>query len=130
MEYCEGGVSETIDLDKLIQKYKNDNKVFSEKEAMKFCVQMAQALQYIHSNKIIHRDLKPANIFIKGEQYKLGDFGIVKVGELAETIHSFFLNQFYYYRKFNFNFNNLKQPYNAKTNVWDLGCILYELCTL
>ena len=122
MEFCEGGASETIDLKELIQKYIKDNKDFSEKEVMEFCVQMAQALQYIYLNKIIHRDLKPANIFIKGEQYILGDFGITKVGENAKTLIG---TPYYVSPEL---LNELK--YDARTDIWALGCILYELCTL
>ena len=52
---------------------------------MAVCVQMCFALKYIHSKRIIHRDMKPENILIKGQDYKLGDFGISKDNDLAKT---------------------------------------------
>lgn len=35
------------------------------------------ALDLIHRNGMCHLDIKPENIFIKGENFKLGDFGLV-----------------------------------------------------
>ena len=47
-----------------------------EHRIVPWTVQIAQALQYIHSQRILHRDLKCANIFLaKGDIVKVGDFG-------------------------------------------------------
>jgi serine/threonine protein kinase len=35
------------------------------------------ALEFIHRNKMVHLDIKPENIFVKNDQFKLGDFGLV-----------------------------------------------------
>ena len=42
---------------------------------MKFLCTMANALNYFQKLGIIHRDIKPANIFIKNNNYILGDLG-------------------------------------------------------
>ena len=52
---------------------------------MDICVQMCFALKCMHSMRIIHRDMKPANILFKGQEYKLGDFGISVENDLAYT---------------------------------------------
>jgi len=33
---------------------------------------------YLESHLIIHRDIKPANIFLKGKEWKIGDFGFAR----------------------------------------------------
>jgi serine/threonine protein kinase len=44
---------------------------------------LADALAYVHSLGIVHRDIKPENIFIGSDgSWKLGDFGLSKVGML------------------------------------------------
>jgi serine/threonine protein kinase len=37
------------------------------------------ALEFIHRNRMVHLDIKPENIFVKADQYKLGDFGLASV---------------------------------------------------
>lgn len=50
---------------------------FSESLAAKYCYQVLQGLNYLHSLQIIHRDIKGANILItKDGICKLGDFGV------------------------------------------------------
>jgi hypothetical protein len=39
--------------------------------------EMCLALDLIHRKDMVHLDIKPENIFIKNDQYKLGDFGLV-----------------------------------------------------
>ena len=75
----------------------------------------------------MHRDLKTQNIFLTAENtVKIGDFGIAKVlqntCEMAKTA----IGTPYYLSP-----EICKQkPYNQKTDIWSLGCILYELATL
>ena len=49
-----------------------------EQSALKYVLQVAEALAYIHSNNILHLDVKPANILLDGERSILIDFGISK----------------------------------------------------
>lgn len=34
----------------------------------------------------MHRDIKPANVFLKGSQWKIGDFGFARFIEGEETM--------------------------------------------
>ncbi|CAH1099658.1 unnamed protein product [Psylliodes chrysocephalus] len=92
-----------------------------------FC-QMLMGLDHIHQHKVIHRDLKTENIFLtglKGDVVKIGDFGISKTlinGNKASTI----IGTCNYLAPELCNGNE----YNSKTDIWALGCVLYELCAM
>jgi len=58
--------------------------LYSHQDALRWCIQIAEALAYLHaaSPMVIHRDLKPENILLKGKDSgsksaKLADFGLV-----------------------------------------------------
>uniref|UniRef100_A0A8C5EMQ8 non-specific serine/threonine protein kinase n=1 Tax=Gouania willdenowi TaxID=441366 RepID=A0A8C5EMQ8_GOUWI len=121
MEYCDGG-----DLLKKINIQKGVP--FNEDQIVKWFLQICLGLKHIHDQKILHRDIKSQNIFLTngGMTVKLGDFGIAKLlnktMELARTLVG------------TPNYISPEickgRPYNNKTDIWSLGCILYELCTL
>ncbi|XP_057563563.1 serine/threonine-protein kinase Nek5 [Hippopotamus amphibius kiboko] len=121
MEYCDGG-----DLMKRIKRQRGV--LFSEDQILSWFVQISLGLKHIHDRKILHRDIKTQNIFLSknGMVAKLGDFGIARVlnntMELARTCVG---TPYYLSPEICQN-----KPYNNKTDIWSLGCVLYELCTL
>ena len=120
MEYCEKG-----DLDKLILKNKNNNKLVDEELIWDIISQTLNALKYIHyDKKILHRDIKPSNIFLDiNYNIKLGDFGLSRkyFTEYANTI----LGTPLYMAPEMLE----KKQYNVEADIWALGCSIYELTT-
>ncbi|XP_075840633.1 serine/threonine-protein kinase Nek5 isoform X1 [Microtus pennsylvanicus] len=121
MEYCDGG-----DLMQRIQRQRGV--LFSEDQILCWFVQISLGLKHIHDRKILHRDIKSQNIFLSknGMVAKLGDFGTARAlnnsMELAQTCAG---TPYYLSPEICQN-----RPYNNKTDIWSLGCVLYELCTL
>ena len=48
--------------------------------------EMLLALDFIHRNQMVHLDIKPENIFLKNDQFKLGDFGLVTQSSAAQDV--------------------------------------------
>ncbi|KAH3768623.1 serine/threonine-protein kinase Nek11-like isoform X1 [Dreissena polymorpha] len=120
-EYCEGG-----DLDMKIADYKKNKKLFDEKTVMDWFVQLLLAVHYMHSRRVLHRDLKTRNIFLKKNIVKIGDFGISRILMGTTDLASTFTGTPYYMSP-----EVLKhEGYNSKSDVWSIGCILYEMCAL
>jgi len=69
MEYMNGG-----SLDDMIVKHHG----LSEEETVKYSLQIASALAFMHSNKMLHLDLKPKNIMMNNDNAVLIDFGLSK----------------------------------------------------
>lgn len=123
MEYCEGGDLSAYIKDMLKQKMR-----IREVQIMNYFVQVLQALQYIHRERILHRDLKTSNLFLMHSKkvVKLGDFGISRVLEgTVEAAMTVVGTPYYMSPEVCEN-----KPYTYKSDVWSLGCVLYELCVL
>ncbi|KAL8207260.1 UNVERIFIED_CONTAM: Serine/threonine-protein kinase Nek1 [Gekko kuhli] len=120
MDYCEGG-----DLFKKINAQKGV--LFSEDQIMDWFVQICLALKHVHDRKILHRDIKSQNIFLtKDGTIQLGDFGIARVlNSTVELARTCIGTPYYLSPEICEN-----KPYNNKSDIWALGCVLYEMCTL
>ena len=111
----------------MIKERKEASKPFTEEEVMHWFVQVSLALKYIHENRILHRDLKASNVFLtKHNCVKLGDFGIAKVLEGTIEAAMTVVGTPYYMSPEVCQ----SKPYTLKSDIWALGCLLYEMCTL
>lgn len=119
MEYVSGG--------DLAARLRDDPpETFTEDRVMFLFAQICLAVRHLHDRGVLHRDLKTANIFVtERDIVKLGDFGISKVlGSRSGFCSTVCGTPFYLSPEM-----CAGRRYDAKSDVWALGCILYELCS-
>ncbi|XP_051264031.1 serine/threonine-protein kinase Nek2 [Dicentrarchus labrax] len=127
MEYCEGG-----DLSSLITRCIKERRYLEEQLILRVMAQLTLALKECHRRSdgratVLHRDLKPANIFLDIRQnVKLGDFGLARILNHDTSFAKTFVGTPYYMSPEQIN----RMSYNEKSDIWSLGCLLYELCAL
>ncbi|OQR86260.1 protein kinase [Achlya hypogyna] len=121
-EYADGG-----DLRQRLKHCIADGRRMTEETILDIFVQMCLALKHVHDRKILHRDIKPENVFLmQSNVVKLGDFGVAKV--LSNTLACADTQTGTpYYTSPEIC---VGKRYNHKTDVWSLGCVLYEMITL
>ncbi|XP_042246684.1 serine/threonine-protein kinase Nek2 [Thunnus thynnus] len=127
MEHCEGG-----DLASLITRCIKERRYLEEQLILRVMAQLTLALKECHRRSdgratVLHRDLKPANIFLDIRQnVKLGDFGLARILNHDTSFAKTFVGTPYYMSPEQIN----RMSYNEKSDIWSLGCLLYELCAL
>ena len=121
MEFAGGG-----DLAHIIQNCKKHRLRVPEEDIKRYFFQLLSALRTLHRFNIIHRDLKSANIFVceKRQQVKLGDMNVSKI--LKQDFASTQTGTPYYASPEVWR----DEDYNAKADIWSLGCVIFELCNL
>jgi len=89
--------------------------------------ELCAALAHAHAAGIVHRDLKPANIWLTVEgAVKLGDFGLASALDRSRlTMAGTFVGTAAYIAPE----QALGQPADARSDLYALGCVLYEMVT-
>ena len=120
MEYADDG-----DISTKIKYNLKNGLVFRENIIWDYIIQILEGLKYLHEKKIIHRDLKSANLFVmKDGTIKIGDLNVSKInkfGMASTQIGTPFYASPEIWKD---------QPYDYKSDIWSIGCIIYELCQL
>jgi len=121
MEYADKG-----DLSQLITKHKESNTNFKEKEIWKIFIHLVKGLKSLHDLNILHRDIKSSNIFLFSDgTAKLGDLNVCKIlsknnlGKTQAGTPCYASPEVW-----------MEKPYGLKSDIWSLGCVLYEMVTL
>src|SRR5713226_10480758 len=108
--------------------------------ALEIAIQVATALSYAHEKGIVHRDIKPENVMLRSDGYiKVLDFGIAKLTEefahassteaptrlKVETAEGVVIGTAAYMSP-----EQAKgRKVDARTDLWSLGAVLYEMVT-
>ncbi|KDO20417.1 NEK protein kinase [Saprolegnia parasitica CBS 223.65] len=122
MGYCDGG-----DLAGCIKAQPECGGYFDLSRVLDWFVQMACAIKYLHQRRILHRDLKTSNIFLtRKDIVKLGDFGIARTLNSTMDQAKTVVGTPYYMSPEVCE----SKPYSYASDIWALGCVLYEICTL
>jgi NIMA (never in mitosis gene a)-related kinase len=84
-----------------------------------------RGLKTLHDLKIVHRDIKCANLFLTKEGVvKLGDLNVSKVAKMGllstQTGTPYYASPEVW----------KDRPYDHRSDIWSLGCVLYEMITL
>lgn len=122
MDYADGG-----DLYNRIQRTRRAGQTFQEVQVMRWFTEAALAMKYMHDKHVLHRDLKSQNLFLtSSDRLRIGDFGISKVLENTAAFARTTIGTPYYLSPEICQ----EKPYSFSSDVWALGCILYEMAAL
>jgi NIMA (never in mitosis gene a)-related kinase len=121
MEYADNG-----DLFQKISENQKNKTTFAEQDIWRIFIQVVRGLKAMHDLNIMHRDLKSANVFLyKDFTAKLGDMNVSKVANKRGLNYTQTGTQYYaspeVWRD---------EPYDVKSDIWSLGCVLYEMIAL
>ena len=120
MEYADNG-----DLFQKILEHQRNGTFFPENQIWFYFIEIVKGLKALHSLKIFHRDMKSANVFLGAEgRVKIGDMNVSKVAKKGLLFTQ--AGTPYYASPEVWK----DQPYDSKSDIWSVGCILYEMITL
>ena len=113
------------DLAKVLKTKRLKHENIEEVMLKKWLGQMIEALVFVHKKEVIHRDLKPSNIFMTSNlSICIGDFGVATVMGDARTKTRTTVGSMNWMAP-----EVMERPYDERSDVWSLGCIVLELAT-
>ncbi|HTN01602.1 MAG TPA: serine/threonine-protein kinase, partial [Planctomycetaceae bacterium] len=117
MELVQGGA-----LERLLK----EKRQLPWEQVVEFGMQIAKALEHAHAAGVVHRDLKPANLLLTPEgTLKLTDFGIARDTQAtALTAAGRTVGTYAYMAPEQIRG---KPPVDRKTDLYALGCVLFEM---
>jgi eukaryotic-like serine/threonine-protein kinase len=109
-------------------------------QALKYSIQICEALEAAHKKGIIHRDLKPANILVTKTGLKLLDFGLAKITSAAKPLDENTLTRaltgkneivgtLYYMSPEQLQAQANGREIDTRSDIFSFGLVLYEMLT-
>jgi len=122
MSLADGG-----DLRCVVTECLSQSSTLPEPVVLSWVRQTLCGLQHLHGLGVVHRDLKSSNIFLcqRRQRIRIGDFGISRVLESTAFATSCVGTPAYMSPELMRN-----ERYDYHVDMWALGCICFELCTL
>ena len=110
----------------LFERLTDNAKPLATDEALDMALDLTLALEYAHSHGVIHGNLKPQDIFLTETGVKISGFNLSRLEERRNLLDTPVL----YVRATHLAPEQiLGQPLDARTDLYALGVILYQLFT-
>ena len=123
MEYAECG-----DLANLIATHRKKKLYFEEETVWDYFIQILEGVHFLHvERRILHRDIKAQNVFLDANlNIKIGDLGLGRILGPATCFANTTVGTPLYFSPEMCE----EKSYNHKSDIWALGCLLYEQAAL
>jgi serine/threonine protein kinase len=97
----------------------------TEEHFQYFTYQILRGLKYVHSASVLHRDLKPSNVLLNAScDLKIADFGLARTATDCNS----FMTEYVVTRWYRAPELLLScDTYDAKIDVWSVGCMVAEM---
>ena len=123
---------------KSLSEYLEEHGPLSPREVLRHAEGLADALRVAHQHHIVHRDIKPSNVLVDRDGLaRLTDFGLARIEESPEGNGQDFLpvqpltktGQLMGTLAYMSPEQVLGRRLDGRSDIFSLGCVLYELCT-
>ena len=122
-------VSPFVDGETLRERLRREHRLPID-EAVRLAVEVADALDFAHTNGVVHRDIKPENILLHDGHAVVADFGIARAmrrsGAEWTTAAGMTVGSPAYMSPEQANGD---RELDGRTDIYSLACVLYEMLT-
>ena len=103
----------------------------SSAQKLSITYQLFCGLSYMHAYSVMHRDLKPQNVLVFSKEdgtleARISDFGSIKS---MFCVSKFMMTAVHFTIPYRAPELFLERPYGYESDVWAMGCMVYEIYT-